>query len=57
MEVMAEPNVSGWAAAGGVLVLAIIASAALGDAWYFLAGLIAALGVLVGFRPGTTPPN
>ncbi|NIH81447.1 MULTISPECIES: hypothetical protein [Amycolatopsis] len=50
---MADPNVSGWAAAGGVLVLAIIASAALGDAWYFLAGVMAGLGLLAGMRPGT----
>ena len=50
---MAEPNVSGWAAAGGVLVLAIIASAALGDAWYFLAGVMAGLGLLAGMRPST----
>ncbi|MDQ0376113.1 hypothetical protein [Amycolatopsis thermophila] len=50
---MAEPNVSGWAAAGGVLILAIIASAALGDAWYFLAGVMAGLGLLVTIRPGT----
>jgi len=53
---MAEPNVSGWAAAGGVVLLAIIASAALGDAWYFLAGIIAGLGVLAGFRSSSPAP-